>query len=221
MRSTNFLVATIDRNFNMWKFSDEKLQFIEHIAEHVKRLEEISENHHFYIDETAFKALGEKNFPLRFTRVFSRQPGKVEKSKNWRVHDMNELSSVISAKERFSPDVQIFFIGTADFLETCTSYARKLLLTVVDKNYTLADGVVDKFPLESIKQKFHKRRSIKPEMLDQIKKYKEIINRTSSKIETIVTDNGMLMKREVEAPTIQEDDQILNTPDYMFYEYSR
>jgi hypothetical protein len=221
MTSTNFLVATIDRNFNMFKEVEGTPTFIEHIAEHIKRLEEISENHHFYIDDVAFNALGGKNFPLRFTRVFTESPKDIEKSKNWRVHRMDELRATIMSKEKFSPDVQIFFIGSSDFLKKASSYAKKLLLTVVDKDYTGKSNVTDTFPLDSMKSLFSKRRFIEPEMLEQIKKYKEVIQKTKSKTETIVSDNGMIITREVEAPVIQDDDVILNTPDYKFYEYSK
>lgn len=225
MKSTNFLVATIDKNFNMFKHipdADTRISFIENIAEHIKRLEEISDTHHFYIDEIAFEALGRKNFPLRFTRVFSHNPERISLSTSYRVQHMNTMKKTIASKERFSPDTQIFFIGSSKFLLEASKYAKKLLLTVVDRAYEPnTTQIVDTFPIEDMQQIFFKRRSIHPEMLEQIKEYKEIVRKQKPKVSTTVLPNGMKMIEKNEDPIIDPDDEILNTPDYMFYEYSR
>lgn len=222
MNSTNFLIATIDKNFNMYKVKEGKISFIEHIAEHIKRLEEISENHHFFIDEFAFEALGRKNFPLRFTRVFAKDPELVASSKSYRVHDINELKNIVMSKDKYSPDTQIFFIGGDEFLLAASSFSKKLLLTVVDKNYDdNVTNIASKLPLNEFKEIFSKRRDIHPEMLEQIKAYKQIVAKKKQVQKVTIADNGMKI---ISTQTVEEfdpNDDILNTPDYMFYEYSR
>lgn len=217
---TNFLVATVDKNFNMFTNSeDDKPQFIAKIAEHVKRLEEISDTHHFFIDDIAFEAFGRTGFPLRFTRVFSKNKLAISQSTEYRLHDMSELEAIVQTKERFSPNVQIFFIGSSDFLTKCQKYAKKLLLTVV-KVDTDESTVIDKLPVEILQAVYKKRREIKPELLEQIKLYKKMKLKQIPKQTVEIADNGMKVITNV-APKISIEDQILNTPDYMFYEYRK
>lgn len=222
MNSVNFLVALIDQNFNMFKTVENSPKFIANIAEHVKRLEELSDGHHFYIDETAFKALGESQFPLRFTRVFSSNPELLKQSTSYRVHDMKMLEDTIMSKERFSANVQIFFIGGSDFLKKTSKYAKKLLLTVVNETYDDNHVISDKFPLDFMTDVFNKRHTIEPELLAQIKLYKMMkAKQKQSPTETIITDNGMKLTQPVEVPEISVVDDILNTPDYKFFEYRK
>ena len=219
MKSTNFLVATIDNNFNMFKQVEGSPTFIDRIAEHIKRLEEISEGHHFFIDEHAFKALGETNFPLRFTRVFSTNPDSLKRSTDYRVQHIDTLSDTIASKDKFSPNVQIFFIGTSDFLLTCSKWSKKLLLTVVNRDWSDNALIIDKFPLEQLSKVFKKRRTIEPELLAQIKAYKILKQKKLvAPKETIIADNGMKIIQDVVLPDFDASDEILNTPDYIFYE---
>lgn len=223
MKSTNFLIATIDRNFNLFKTDEQgSFQFIESIAEHIKRLEELSDGHHFFIDEAAFRSLGSKNFPLRFTRVFVNNKWDIKANVAYRVESMSDLDGIVASKDRFSPNTQIFFIGDAEFLTRAAKHARKLLLTVVDKEYgpDTPDQQFTKFPLEEMKSQFTKRIEIKPELLDQIKQYRKIVQqKVVSK--TTIAPNGMRVIQQVEQPEQSTVDTILNTPDYMFYEYSK
>jgi len=219
--SMNFLVATVDLNFNLFRESESEIMFIERIAEHIKRLEEISEGHHFYIDEMAFEALGSKNFPLRFTRVFAKDGHTVPSSRNYQTHKWEELSKIVSAKNQYSPNCQIFFIGGSEFLEHAAKFSKKLLLTVIDREYAIDGEVVDKLPLEVMQKRFKKRRTIHPEMLEKIKQYQEMMRKKSQKTEVEIADNGMKIIKPVTAPIIDPIDTLLNTPDYKFYEYSR
>lgn len=222
MQSTNFLVAIIDQNFNMFKTVEGQPKFIEKIAEHTKRLEEISDGHHFYIDETAFKALGETQFPLRFTRVFSENPNALKQSTEYRIHHISELEDTVASKDRFSKNVQIFFIGSSEFLLRSAKFSKKMLITSVKRDNTETANVTDKFPLEEMKLIFKRRRAIVPELLDQIKQYKEIkAKRAQSKIQTSIAPNGMKITQEIVVPVYDASDEILNTPDYHFYEYRR
>lgn len=222
MNSTNFLVAIIDQNLNLFKQTDGQPKFIEKIAEHTKRLEEISENHHFYIDDLAFKALGENQFPLRFTRVFSNNPESLQQSINYRLHNISELADTVASKDRFSPNVQIFFIGGSEFLKSAAKYAKKMLVTSVKRDHTVTAMIIDKFPLEDMKKVFRRRHGIKPELLDQIKQYKAIkAKRNVAKMETIIAPNGMKITSEIVVPEYDASDEIMNTPDYHFFEFSR
>ena len=221
MQSTNFLVATVNKQFNMFTASEDgAIQFIANIAEHVKRLEEISDQHHFYIDDAAYYAMNKSGVPLRFTRVFSKNPELLQQSTDYRLHNINELDGIVAAKERYSPNVQIFFIGSSEFLTKCQKYAKKLLLTVVDKEIAESTAI-DNFPLEALSNVYKKRREIKPELLEQIKKYKAIKMKQLPKFETEIAENGMKITKAVDLSKISIEDQILDTPDYNFYEYRK
>jgi hypothetical protein len=218
---SNFLVATIDKEFNMFKIQNGSKHFIENITEHIKRLEEISEGHHFFIDDSAFEALGKTNFPLRFTRVFSSRPEELGQSTNYRLHHLDELEYIIESKNKYSPNVQIFFIGNSDFLKLTSRWSKKLLLTVVGSSHDNS-LVVDKFPLEEMQKIFKRRYTIEPELLDMIKQYKEIKRKQEiSKTETLILENGMKMTKAITLPEKKASDDIMNTPDYCFYEFSR
>lgn len=223
MKSTNFLVATVDKNFNLFRDNEGEPLFIERIAEHIKRLEEISDGHHFYIDELVFRALGSSNFPLRFTRVFSNNPDELKRSQDYRIHHTSELADIVNSKDRFSPNVQIFFLGGSEFLELASRWSKKLLLTVVDRDWTNNSIIIDKFPLEAMQNIFQRRREIEPELLDKIKAYKALkAKQTGMKLtETIIADNGMKIIQPVIAPAFDVADDILNTPDYKFFEYRK
>ena len=221
MQSTNFLVATVNKQFNMFTTSEDgTIQFIANIAEHVKRLEEISDQHHFYIDDAAYYAMNKSGVPLRFTRVFSKNPELLQQSTDYRLHNINELDGIVAAKERYSPTTQIFFIGSSEFLTKCQKYAKKLLLTVVDKEIAESTAI-DNFPLEALANVYKKRREIKPELLEQIKKYKAIKMKQLPKFETEIAENGMKITKAVDLSKISIEDQILDTPDYNFYEYRK
>ena len=221
LKSTNFLVSIVDTNFSMFKQNDEQAQFIEKIAEHIKRLEEISDGHHFYIDDVAFEALGQMGFPLRFTRVFTKHIDIIKRSNDYRVHDINELAAIINTKEKFMPNTQVFFIGSSDFLLKCAKYSKKLLLTVVNRQFD-ESIVIDKFPLAEMKEIFHKRESIQPELLEQIKLYKKMKQkRTSNQKDVTIADNGLKIIQDVKVEHMDAADDIMNTPDYMFYEFRK
>lgn len=220
----HFLTAITTKDLQIFKHNEEtgEIKNSYDIVEHANRLLEISEDHHFYMDEDAFKAFGSNGFPQRFTRVFVDE-SKVEffpKSLFYRVHSLKEIKKSVEIKDFYAPDTKIFFIGNANFLKTCSEFSNKLLLTVVDKtseNQNIKDE--HKLPLEDLKIHFSKRKDIEPEMLQMIKEYKKkMIKKLEEKVE--IADNGMRIIR-----TDQEQDKlldpILDTPEYFFYEYTR
>ena len=95
-----------------------------------------------------------------------------------------------------------------------------MLLTVA-KTTTDEGLIVDKFPLEWMQGVYKRRRDIKPELLETIKKYKQIKLKQVPKQTTEIADNGMIVKKTVEMPAISIEDKILSTPDYMFYEFRK
>ena len=134
---------------------------------------------------------------------------------------MKTLSDTVASKDRFSPNVQIFFIGSSEFLLKASPYAKKLLLTVVNRNNTDKLNILDKFPLNDFAKIFRKRKHIDSEMLDQIKQYRKIMAIKREKTETVIADNGMKITQEVQPQEITIIDEILNTPDYKFFEYRK
>lgn len=219
----HFLAAVTTKNLQMFRFDNESrsLKVSVEIVEHLNRLLEISDNCHFYFDEDAFEAFGSSGFPQRFTRVFVKPEhfNSFKRGKFYRVHRIDELKNTIEAKDFFSPEIKVFFIGNSDFLKRSAEFANKLLLTVVDAEITESENSNYRFPLNEMKKIFHKRRDIQPEMLEMIKKFRKNKKRQNEE-RFEIADNGMkIYKQPVEETKLY--DSLIDTPDYMFYEYAR
>lgn len=207
----NFLVAVINKSFNMFVPTSNGYQPIAHIDEHFSRLTELSENCHIYMDDLAFKAFGEKTLPNRFTRVFvNHKDFDKTASTQFRLHHMEELDNIIKRKEFYEKNTRTFFIGSPEFLKLCAKYSDTILLTVVD---TSNKPSALNFP-EELQPFFNSRKTIKPEMLETIREYRKMV---IPKDTVEIADNGMKIIKKANIEELSQNDMLF-TPDYMFYE---
>ena len=210
----NFLVATINKEGQMFTQNNGKLKPIAIIPEHISRITELSENCHIYMDDEGFKAFGERSFPNRFTRIFVTNKD-FEKSSNqsFRLHHMDELETIVTRKEFYEPKTRIFFVGSPQFLKLCAKYCDTLMLTVA--HVSKKNNTID-FP-KDLQAVFGSRKEIQPEMLAAIRGYrKQVI----VKDETEIAENGMIIKRKANVEEMAKNDMML-IPDYMFYNFRR
>lgn len=201
----HFLVATINKS--------KKFVWIHNIDEVHERMELLTENHHIYMDNEAFKMMNEKSINNRFTRVFTKQKD-FDKNANtkFRLHHIDELDGVIKIKEMYEPNTKVFFIGSSEFLELCSKYASKLIVNVIDTNVETPHELSIKLTDTYSKS----RMDIKPFLYDKIKKYKKTL---VLKDNVYVSDNGMKI---IEKATLPKDvDEKLFVDDYYFYEYRK
>lgn len=211
----NFIVSLMNKHGQMFFQENGQYHPIANIPEHITRLVELSENCHFFIDSKAFKAMGEKSIPGRFTRIFVYNEKDFEKDASlmYRLHHIDELDTIIARLMHYQPDVNVFFIGFPEFLEKVEKYCSTVLLTIV--NSEKIDNSVN-FP-DSLKQVFNTKQPVKPEQLDIIRKFKE--NNYRKKLSTTtISSNGMkIIKNEkIEISKLLED-----TPEYYFYLMTR
>ena len=79
--STN-LSNSPDNNLNLFKHSlDGAIEQISNVIEHHSRLDEISTECQFFIDENMYKALGNAGVPFKFTKIFVESPQKFSPQK--------------------------------------------------------------------------------------------------------------------------------------------
>lgn len=221
----HFSVAIIDQANTMFIANDENvLKFVYKIPEHLSRIVEFSENQHILMDYTAFEALDQNTLPNRFCRIFCRtqeQIDKVKISSSYRVHHVSEIHKIMHNSALYSPKTIMFFIGGKDFLNSTFQYSRKLLLTVIDCIIDSEDKKTEKFDISTAKAYFTKRKDIIPEMMIPIAEYKAIKNKTKKENNIEIADNGMRIIKTTEIVDQQLHDAIFDTPNYMFYEFTK
>lgn len=210
----NFLVATINKEGQMFTQNNGKLKPIAIIPEHISRITELSENCHIYMDDEGFKAFEEKSFPNRFTRIFVNNKD-FEKTANqsFRLHHMDELETIVTRKEFYEPKTRIFFVGSPQFLQLCAKYCDTLMLTVA--HVSKKNNTID-FP-KDLQAVFGSRKEIQPEMLSAIKGYRKL---ATVKEEIEIADNGMIIKRKADIEELAKSNMLL-IPDYMFYNFRK
>lgn len=199
----NFAVITMNK--------DGKIIYKNDIKEIEKRIEDLTENQHIYIDGEGFSKYNERLAPNRFIRVFVNNVKTFQKGAHLklRLHHFDELNYIIRMKDQYEPNTKVFFMGSPEFLESAEKYIKELLINVINTDETSEDIIPEVF-----KQKFQKRKDIKPQELGNIRKYKSSIRKEKT-IE--IADNGMKIVKE---KTIEINDD-LNKPDYYFYQFRR
>jgi len=216
MQNQNFTVALVDKSLNLFKRKETgQPQRIYPIIEHDSRLDEISVDCHFYIDEEMYLALGCKGVSWKYTKVFVKNVEEFTNGKYHKFFDIEDLSEHIRAYNKFDKNKPLFLMGGEEFTKTAMKFSSKLLLTTIDEDF---EGAYEKFPLDEAKTIFRGRKKIEPSLLREIRKYKrELRHKREQEFE--IATNGMKIRKEPQAPQYTED--VLNTPDYMFYEFRR
>lgn len=213
----NFIVALVDKSFNMLATNELGLTTkIANIVEHDSRLDDISQECQFFIDEDMYKALGFQGVPFKYTKVFVENTNDFQNQKSCKFFDIRFLDDQVKKYNSFNQNKPLFFMGGASFSKyVMQKLANKLLLTVVDLN---VDNGFCKFPIDEAKQQFKGRKTIEPVLLKDIKKYKKEFKRKQGQ-NFIIAENGAKLFKEPEEP--KYSDEILNTPNYMFYEFRK
>lgn len=216
MENQNFTLVLMDRNQNMFKDTKNgMLAKIANIIEHDQRVDEISIESQFFIDENMYKALGNQGMPFKFTKVFANNPDEFFDSKYVKIFPISELHEHVRKYNAFDKHKPLFLSGGTEFTKLAMQVSSKMLLTMVD---TVVEDGVEPFPLKHAQLIFNGRREIEPILLKEIRKYKKDLEH-KRKNEFTIGDNGVKVFKEPEQPAFATD--IMNTPDYKFYEYRR
>lgn len=216
MENQNFTLALVDKNLNMFRDNGNgMLSKIANIIEHDQRVDEISIESQFFIDEHMYKALGNQGIPFKFTKVFVKNPNDYFQGKYVKIIPIEEFNDHVRKYNTFDRHKPLFLAGGTEFTKLAMAVSTKLLMTVVETEVT--DGV-QQFPLDVAKTIFKGRREIEPILLKDIKKYKKDLAHKRNN-EFTVGENGVKVFKEPEQPKFATD--IMNTPEYKFYEYRR
>lgn len=212
----NFTVALMDKNYNMFKTSPTGLTSkIFTIPEHDKRIDELSMECHFFIDEELYKALGYRGVPFKYTKVFVKDVSKYSTQKYCKFAPLDSFYDHVRKYNKFDENRPLFISGGTEFLKMSMRVSSKLLLTVVDDTTTPG---YEKFPIKTAMETYKGSKKIEPTMIKEIKAYKKALKAKQER-EFIVTEGGAKIFKEPEAP--KYDENTLNLPNYMFYEYRK
>ncbi|BBI90573.1 hypothetical protein HYO65_gp181 [Tenacibaculum phage PTm1] len=211
----NFTVALFDKNYNLFTKTNGLQKPVFKIPEHDTRLHEISEECHFYIDEEMYMTLDCQGVPFRYTKVFVDNPKQFTNNKYCTFYRKSDFVEQVKKYNTLYENKPLFFMGGSEFLSVALKLSNKLLVTYVD---TSVSGAFDKFPLEQAKTFFTGRRKIEPTLLKEVRKHRKELRR-KRKNQYEIAPNGMKVIKEVHSDKYTSD--VLNIPDYMFYEYRR
>lgn len=213
----NFIVALIDKSNNIFVKDEENETFkrIYNVLEHDKRIDEFSTECHFYIDEMMYEALGNRGVLFKYTKVFVKDTSKYGRQKGCKFVDIDSFYHHVKNYNDYEENKPLFLMGGSEFLKMSMKISSKMLLTVVDDE--INEGF-EKFPMDSAKSTFTGRKQIEPELLEEIRKYRRsTLKHMPQNIE--IAANGMKIIKTPEKPKYTDD--VMNSPDYMFYEFRR
>lgn len=216
MENQNFTLALVDKNMNM--FIDKQngmLSKIANIIEHDQRVDEISVDCQFFIDENMYKALGNQGVSFKYTKVFVKNTKEFFSSKYAKVYPIEDLHDHIRKYNTYDKNKPLFLAGGTEFTKIAMKFSSKLLMTVTE---TFEENGIEKFPMDEAKEIYKGRKEIEPVLLKEIRKYKkDLAHKRSNEFE--IGENGMKIFKEPTQPKFATD--IMNTPDYKFYEFRR
>lgn len=216
MENQNFSVALIDNAGNMFKKTElGQIVKIANVLEHESRLDEFSQESQFFIDETMYMALGCQGVPFKYTKVFVNDVSQFTNQKYCKFFPIDEFGDNVRKYNSFDAHKPLFFLGGTEFLKLSMRFSSRLLLTVVDANY---ESNFEVFPQEDASSIFKGRRTVQPVLLAEIKKYQRALKQKREQ-SFIITAGGSKVMTEPSAPKYTEE--VMNTPNYMFYEFYR